>query len=118
LSLPYGLDLNDRINIDKSATRVTATLDHPSTADTKVFLDATNQWIADNFPDYIQATQPTSAQVMFTYITDRNVHNMIGGTVGAILAIAAIMILALRNVRLGLISLIPNGLPILATFGL
>ena len=26
LSLPYGLDLNDRINIDKSATRVTATL--------------------------------------------------------------------------------------------
>ena len=26
LSLPYGLDLNDRINIDKSATRVTATI--------------------------------------------------------------------------------------------
>ena len=27
LSLPYGLDLNDRINIDKSATRVTAIFD-------------------------------------------------------------------------------------------
>ena len=26
LSLPYGLDLNDRISIDKSATRVTASL--------------------------------------------------------------------------------------------
>ena len=26
LSLPYGLDLNDRISVDKSATRVTATV--------------------------------------------------------------------------------------------
>jgi hypothetical protein len=35
LSLPYGLDLNDRINIDKSATRVTATLSRTSTTETK-----------------------------------------------------------------------------------
>ncbi|MBL4660804.1 MAG: MMPL family transporter, partial [Alcanivoracaceae bacterium] len=36
MSLPYGLDLNDRINIDKSATRVTATLTNTTTAETKV----------------------------------------------------------------------------------
>ncbi|GAB4181048.1 MAG: MMPL family transporter [Wenzhouxiangellaceae bacterium] len=116
LSLPYGLDLNDRINIDKSATRVTATLGNATTAETKAFLDTVSDWQRENWPDYMQA-KPTSAQVMFTYITDRNVQNMIGGTIFAIVAIAIIMILALRSFRLGVLSLIPNGLPILAAFG-
>ncbi len=117
LSLPYGLDLNDRINIDKSATRVTATLHNATTAETKAFLERTDQWIKQNFPDYMQQTKPTSAQVMFTYITERNVDNMIGGTIAAIVVISLIMMFALRDLRLGLLSLVPNGLPILATFG-
>jgi len=116
LSLPYGLDLNDRINIDKSATRVTAMLQKASTSETKVFLENTRQWMKKNWPDYM-FSQPTSAQVMFTYITDRNIQNMISGTIGAILAIALIMIVALRSFRLGFLSMIPNGLPLLMTFG-
>ena len=35
----------------------------------------------------------------------------------AIFAIALMMIVALRSLKLGLLSLIPNGLPILTTFG-
>ncbi len=116
LSLPMGLDLNDRINIDKSASRVTATLNNATTQETKRFLDATATWVDTNLPDYMRA-KPTSAQVMFTYITERNVANMIGGTIAAILAIAVIMMLALRSFRLGLLSLVPNALPILTTFG-
>jgi len=116
LSLPYGLDLNDRINVDKSATRVTAMLHKATTSETKKFLSDTKDWMAENWPDYMQA-QPTSAQVMFTYITDRNVDNMITGTIAAIFAIALIMIFALRSIRLGLLSMIPNGLPLLMTFG-
>ncbi len=116
LSLPYGLDLNDRINVDKSATRVTAMLQRATTSETKVFLAESREWMAENWPDYMQA-QPTSAQVMFTYITDRNIDNMITGTIAAIIAIALIMILALRSFRLGMLSMIPNGLPLLMTFG-
>ncbi len=116
LSLPYGLDLNDRINIDKSASRVTATLSNATTSETKKLLNASRAWMSDNWPDYMQA-QPTSAQVMFTYITDRNVQNMMIGTIAAIFAIALIMMLALRSFRLGLLSMVPNGLPILTTFG-
>ena len=33
LSLPYGLDLNDRISVDKSATRVTASVGEVSTVE-------------------------------------------------------------------------------------
>ncbi|WP_395374784.1 outer membrane lipoprotein-sorting protein [Marinicella sp. W31] len=117
MSLPYGLDLNDRVNIDKSASRITATLGNTSTAETKVFLNNARQWIKDNLPDYMQSTAPTSAQVMFTYIAERNVQNMIGGTIAAVVLISLILMFSLMNWRLGLLSLIPNGLPILTTFG-
>ena len=116
LSLPYGLDLNDRVNIDKSATRITATLGDVDSIQTKRLLDAADVWMQDNLPGWMQA-KPTSAQVMFTYIAERNVANMISGTIVAIAAISVILMLALQSFRLGLLSLIPNGLPILATFG-
>jgi predicted RND superfamily exporter protein len=116
LSLPYGLDLNDRINVDKSATRVTATMSRATTAETKQFFADAQQWMQDNWPAYMR-TEPTSAAVMFTYISERNMQNMIAGTILAIAAIAVIMMFALRSVRLGVLSLVPNGLPILTTFG-
>ena len=116
LSLPYGLDLNDRVNIDKSATRVTVTLDDVTTNDTKALLENAEVWMEANFPPEMRA-KATSAQVMFTYISDRNVSQMLRGTALAISAIAIIMILALQSVRLGLLSLIPNALPILTAFG-
>ena len=116
LSLPYGLDLNDRINVDKSATRVTATIAQATSAETKAFFNDVDTWMQDNLPSYMHA-KPTSAAVMFTYISERNMQNMLMGTIIAIAAIAVIMMLALRSVRLGTLSLVPNGLPILTTFG-
>jgi predicted RND superfamily exporter protein/outer membrane lipoprotein-sorting protein len=116
LSLPYGLDLNDRINIDKSATRVSATLGDVNSIQTRRFLANTDAWMAENLPEWMQ-TKPTSAQVMFTYIAERNVDNMVTGTIIAIAAIAVVLMLALQSFQLGLLSLVPNGLPILTTFG-
>ncbi len=116
LSLPYGLDLNDRINVDKSATRVTATIKQATSAETKAFFNDVDAWMRDNLPSYMHA-KPTSAAVMFTYISERNMQNMVVGTILAIAAIAVIMMFALRSVRLGTLSLVPNGLPILVTFG-
>jgi predicted RND superfamily exporter protein len=116
ISLPYGLDLNDRINVDKSATRVTATLGDVTSEETKQFLASAEMWLRQNAPASMQS-KPTSAQVMFTYIARRNMNNMVGGTLVAIAAISIILMLALRSVSLGLLSLVPNGLPILATFG-
>ena len=116
LSLPYGLDLNDRINIDKSATRITATLGDVSTVETRIFLDRAEDWLRDNTPPHMHAT-PTGATVMFSYIAERNIVSMLQGNAIAIVLISGIMILALRNWSLGLLSLIPNAIPILMTFG-
>jgi len=115
LSLPYGLDLNDRINIDKSASRVSISVSPLTTQETKTLLADVDTWFTKNAPKVV----PTSAsvQTMFTYIADRNMQSMITGTIIAIVAISIIMMLALRSFGLGLLSLIPNALPILSAFG-
>jgi predicted RND superfamily exporter protein len=55
---------------------------------------------------------------MFTYIAQRNVNSMITGTFAAIGLIAAVMVFALSSLRLGLLSILPNALPIISGFGL
>jgi predicted RND superfamily exporter protein/outer membrane lipoprotein-sorting protein len=117
LSLPYGLDLNDRINIDKSATRITASAGDLSTGAIRNLLQRSEQWLVDNTPPAMWS-QPTGATVMFSYISERNIDSMLRGNLIAVLLISGIMILALRSFALGTLSLVPNALPILMTFGL
>jgi len=95
---------------------VTATIEQATSAETKAFFNDVDAFMQDNLPSYMQA-KPTSAAVMFTYISERNMQNMVVGTILAIAAIALIMMFSLRSVRLGTLSLVPNGLPILVTFG-
>ena len=116
LSLPYGLDLNDRINIDKSSTRLTATLAGDiNTKSIRTFLKESDAWFAENAPEI--EGPATGPQVMFTFIAQRNVESMVLGTSIAVVAIAFIMMGALRSIPMGLLSMAPNGLPILAAFG-
>jgi hypothetical protein len=117
LSLPYGLDLNDRVNIDKSATRLTVTLTDISSAEARVFYRRTADWLTANTPESMW-TDPTGGSVLFSYISQRNVESMLRGNIIAVIAIAFIMMLALRSVGFGLLSLIPNAVPILVAFGI
>ncbi len=116
LSLPFGLDLTDRINIDKSATRVTATVGGLPTRQVRGFLERSQHWLDENAPAYMRA-DPTGAAVMFSHISEQNINSMLKGNAVAVLLIALIMMIALRSWRLGALSLIPNVLPILMTFG-
>jgi len=117
ISLPFGLDLNDRINVDKSATRVTATMGNVTTAETRAFIDDAQKWLKANTPEYMW-TQATSASVMFSFISQRNIESMLIGNGMAVLLIALVLMLTLRSVRFGALSLIPNVVPILMTYGL
>jgi predicted RND superfamily exporter protein len=117
LSLPYGLDLNDRVDIDKAATRITVTLDNLSTKDTRIFLDKSEAWLRDNTPDYMHA-KATGPTVMFSYLSERNIIGMLKGNTVAIIIISVLLMITLRSVGIGLLSFIPNAVPILMTFGL
>ncbi len=117
ISLPFGLDLNDRINVDKSATRLTVSLGNFTTREVKEFMAFSEDWMKNNLPDYMRAS-PTGPTVMFTHIAYRNIISMLRGNVIAVLAISLILIFTLRHFGLGILSLLPNGLPILMAFGI
>ncbi len=115
LSLPYGLDLNDQINIDKSSTRISTTLETLSTDQMLVFEQRARDWISQNASDINMVA--SSPAVIFSHLAVRNIYSMIVGTLAALALISVILIFALRSFKLGFISLIPNLTPIGVAFG-
>ncbi|HHJ14813.1 MAG TPA: RND family transporter [Gammaproteobacteria bacterium] len=117
MSLPYGLDLNDQINVDKSATRMSVSLDSLSSNETIALEERAQRWLQQNVPEYMRA-HGASPTVMFSHIGQRNIRSMLIGTTVALVLISFILIFALRSLRIGLISLIPNLVPAAMAFGL
>lgn len=117
MSLPYGLDLNDQINVDKSATRLNVTLKSISSNRTIALEERAGQWLRDNAPESMQVNGASPA-VMFAHIGARNIRSMLVGTTVALLLISFILVFALRSLRIGLISIIPNLVPAGMAFGL
>ncbi|KAA3628150.1 MAG: hypothetical protein DWQ09_08385 [Proteobacteria bacterium] len=117
MSLPYGLDLNDRINVDKSATRVTVTLPSLSTNQTLELEQRAQRWLAENAPEFTDA-KGSGPAIMFSHIGARNIRSMLFGTAVALVLISMILIVALRSLKIGLVSMIPNLVPAGMAFGL
>lgn len=116
LSLPFGLDLNDRINVDKSATRFTVTMADTTARELRETDDRARAWLAANAPQSMQATG-SGLSVIWAYISKRNINSMLLAAAGALLLISLLLIAAFRNVKLGLISLVPNLVPAIMAFG-
>jgi len=117
LSLPFGLDLNNQINIDKSSTRFTVILESVSTQ-TALSLEASAQeWLQQNAPPEM-ASHGASPLIMFSHIAKRNIESMMTGTLLALLLISAILVGVLKSFKLGGISTVPNLVPVFMTFGI
>ncbi|MBT5674682.1 MAG: MMPL family transporter [Rhodospirillaceae bacterium] len=117
LSLPFGRDLNDQIDVGKSATRMTVVGRDMSAQEQRASADAANQWLKDNMPAEM-ATEATGLTMMFAYISKRNIEGMLKGTVIAMAIISLILIIALKSIPIGLLSLMPNFVPAAMSFGL
>lgn len=116
MSLPYGLDLNNQLNVDKSSVKLTIVLKNIPSVRTLQLEEEFGAWLKANTD--IQEFYAASPNIMFSHIGKRNVDSMVAGVSYALLLICLIMILVLRSIKLGLISLIPNLIPIGAAFGL
>ncbi|MEM6490379.1 MAG: MMPL family transporter, partial [Pseudomonadota bacterium] len=115
-SLPYGLDLNNQIDVDKSSFRITATLENITTQQLRTLDEAASAWLGENLPTG-EATRATGAFVLFAYISERNIKAMLTGTLLAFILISLLLGFALRSVKMGLISLAPNLFPAFMAFG-
>ncbi len=116
LSLPEGTDLNDRIDMPRSATRMTVMARDMSTRALRQLDDRAQAWLRANLPGV--TSQASGISMIFAYITERNIYSMLQGTLIAMTLISLILVLAFRSVRLGLVSLVPNFIPAAMSFGL
>lgn len=115
MSLPYGLDLNNQINIDKSATRISVVLKTITSQEVLALEERARRWMEQHTPELV--TRGASPTVMFAHIGFRNIKSMLTGTLVALVLISLTLVFALRSLRLGLISLIPNLAPAAMAFG-
>ena len=115
LSVPFGSDLNNRIDVAKSASRLTVTVGRLKSEDLRR-LDARGQdWLRANAPDL--ASGGSGYSLVFAYLAIRNIKSMLWGTVSAVALISLLLIGIFRSVRLGLVSLVPNLIPSAMAFG-
>ncbi|MBL7003721.1 MAG: MMPL family transporter [Gammaproteobacteria bacterium] len=117
MSLPLGLDLNNQINIAKTSTRMTVMMYNISTSQVLDLEERALDWLKQNAQASMHQTG-ASPTVMFSHIGYRNIRSMLIGTMAALLLISIILIFALRSLKVGLISLIPNLIPAGLAFGL
>ena len=117
MSLPYGLDLNNQINIDKSALRMTVSIQTLSSNEILELEKRAANWISEN-AKHIKAADGSGPTIMFANIGQRNINSMLIGTTLALILISAILIFAFRSVKTGLISMVPNLVPAAMGFGL
>ena len=116
MSLPFGLDLNNQINVDKSATRMTVTTQTLSSNEVLALDRRALRWLADNAPD-IAAAESSGTTVMFASLGRRNIVSMLVATTVVLVGISFVLVFALRSLRLGLTSLVPNLVPGALGFG-
>ncbi|MEO1262959.1 MAG: MMPL family transporter [Bacteroidota bacterium] len=116
MSLPFGLDLNNQVNVDKSETRFTITTTNLSSTNMIAFTDRAEKWLEAKAPAYMFA-HGTSASNMFSHLSKRQITSMMSGTAWAILLISLILMFALRSFKYGVLSLIPNLTPVTVGFG-
>jgi predicted RND superfamily exporter protein len=119
MSLPYGLDLNNQIDVDKSSIRIIATIETLSSNELIALNNRAYTWLKENTSHIDLSANPGSGTaLMFANIGKRNIKSMLVGTTLALFMISIILIFAFRSLKIGLISLLPNLIPAALGFGL
>lgn len=116
MSLPFGLDLNNQINVDKSETRVTVTLDNLDSPSMIAFAKRGEEWLSANTPEHMHSIG-VSPMLMFSKLGFRQADGMLKGNIIALILISIVLMIALRNVKIGILSIVPNVAPVLIGFG-
>ncbi len=116
LSLPLGKDLNNRVDVGKSATRMTVVIESLTAQAQREIEARAQEWIRANAPGL--AGRASGITIVLAHLSQRNIESMLRGTAIAMALISLILIFVFRSVRLGLVSLLPNFVPAAMSIGL
>ena len=116
MGLPPELNMDDTVNYNRSGS-LFRVLIHKTHSEAILDLDnRARAWLQQNAGD-IQFSEGTGMDIIFGYINHRNIRQLLKGTLLALVLISFVLIFALRSVRLGLISLVPNLIPATLAYG-
>ncbi|MDX1692219.1 MAG: MMPL family transporter [Ketobacteraceae bacterium] len=116
MSLPYGMSIEDQVNTDRSATRITAFMDSLSSEEMIEFEQRVQTWANANLST-LELSEGTGIDLVFAHMAQRNSLKLLSGTLLALVLISLILVAVFRSVKLGLLSLVPNIIPVLAAYG-
>lgn len=113
LSLPQGMEINDRMDVDEQKLRVTAQL---NVVDTSLDLEMI-QWIEGWWAKTPYPAKVNGQTVMFANMQHDVTDTLIESITLAILAVSLMMFFIFRNIRMIPFFIIPNVLPIVLVIG-
>lgn len=117
MSLPLGLGIEEYISADRQSTRMTVSLARTDSSALIELDEQIRRWADENAPA-LRIDEGTGLDMVFAHISERNMASLLQGTVLALILISALLMFILRSVRIGLLSLVPNLIPILAAYGI
>ncbi|MCB2099744.1 MAG: MMPL family transporter [Rhodobacterales bacterium] len=118
MSVPFGLDLNSAMDIGKSQSRMTVTVSNVKASQVLALAAKGEDWMQKNWPEMWGGVKTTGMSMAVSRISDRNIRSMLGGTLAGLVLISLVLLIVLRSVPIGLISLAPNLLPAVIAFGI
>ena len=116
MSLPMGRDISNSISDDRSRSRLTINMENAKTSEILALAENTAAWAKANTPN-LSLSPAIGETIMFAHIAERNIISMVNGAFLALFLISIVLLIALRNVKLGFLSLAPNVLPLVMAFG-
>jgi uncharacterized protein len=116
MSLPFGLDLNNQVNVDKSETRIIVTTKNVPSKQMIALEESAKKWLAANAPAHMQS-DGVSTIMMFSHLTQRQISSMMSGNIIALILISFALAFWFKSFRYGMLSLIPNVAPVIIGLG-
>lgn len=117
LSLPYGMGLTNIVSLDKRQSLVMASVWETDTKTIMALNQRAETWLQVHTPAPMHA-KGAGLDLMFSTMMMNNISSMIYGTFFSMLLISGVLLIALRSLRLGILSVFANLLPATMAFGL
>jgi len=115
LSLPVGVDMNAQMDVDRTQTLVSATVHTESSAALRTLAARAEVWLSAEEPAL--NSRAAGIAIAFARISERNNSQMILGFGVALVVVSGTLMLTLRSIGYGFISLVPNLMPAILAFG-
>lgn len=116
-SVPFGMDLKNQMTADKSDSRLLVRINYGTASEVVKINDEIIKWINNNMGPY-KTDGLAGIPLMFSYLNQENSIGLMTGLAFSFVFIVILVGFALRSLKYGLISIIPNIVPFILGFGI